>query len=173
VSIVQLDHLTQEFGLKTKEDEEKKQNSQSGQEQEEETTSSSSNPEESSSSSSPTPAQLSFIRNCLPPKDRERLKRASIILKQRLILRLWLDDHGLLEYAPKFNSLGVNSIEDAYWFEDTVRLEETIGEKIVPMFSVARLSLPTGLVGLENLKSRLWARILILDQQSIWNTWGE
>ncbi|ODN02113.1 hypothetical protein Ocin01_04588, partial [Orchesella cincta] len=41
----------------------------------------------------------------LPPinlsgQDRERLRRAAHILRQRLILRLWLDDHGLMDYAP-------------------------------------------------------------------------
>jgi len=73
----------------------------------------------------------------------------------------------------RFNSLGVNSIEDAYWFEDLVRLEESIGEKIVPMWTAARHSLPSGLAALENLKTRLWNRIIALDHQSIWNTWGK
>lgn len=37
----------------------------------------------------------------IPKQDRERLRRAATILRQRLILRLWLDDHGLLEYGTK------------------------------------------------------------------------
>lgn len=37
----------------------------------------------------------------LSQQDRERLRRAAHILRQRLILRLWLDDHGLMDYAPK------------------------------------------------------------------------
>jgi hypothetical protein len=45
--------------------------------------------------------ELSALSESLPEQDKERLKRASHILRQRLILRLWLDDHGLLEYAQK------------------------------------------------------------------------
>ncbi|ODN02096.1 Apoptosis-resistant E3 ubiquitin protein ligase 1, partial [Orchesella cincta] len=71
-----------------------------------------------------------------------------------------------------FNSLGVNSIEDAYWFEDIGRLQDAIGEKIVPMWTIARQTLPSGLAGLESLKNSLWNRIIGLDHQSIWNTWG-
>jgi hypothetical protein len=66
----------------------------------------------------------------------------------------------------------VNSVEDAYWFEDVVRLEETIGDKIVPMWTAARHALPSGLQALETLKSKLWNRIAQLDQQAIFNTWG-
>ena len=73
----------------------------------------------------------------------------------------------------RFNSLGVNSIEDAYWFEDIGKLQDTIGGKVVPMWNVARQSLPSGLSGLEDLKTSLWNRLVNLDQQSIWNTWGK
>jgi len=37
----------------------------------------------------------------IPAQDRERLRRAALILRQRLILRLWLDDYGLLDLASK------------------------------------------------------------------------
>ncbi|XP_021944995.1 apoptosis-resistant E3 ubiquitin protein ligase 1 isoform X2 [Folsomia candida] len=179
VSIVQLNHLTHEFGLKLQLSEptagQAVRDVEEGEDQPQDSSSSTTRVEEEDTSQivqSPTAEELSLVNLNLPQKDKERLKRAAHILRQRLILRLWLDDHGLLEYAAKFNSLGVNSIEDAYWFEDVVRLEESIGEKIVPMWNVARISLPSGLAGLESLKSRLWNRILTLDQQSIWNTWG-
>ncbi|CAG7785471.1 unnamed protein product [Allacma fusca] len=143
ISVVQLDHLTQDSQLDP----------------------SKLNADTTESLARPPPINI-------PAQDRERLKRAALILRQRLILRLWLDDHGLLEYAAKFNSLGVNSIEDAYWFEDIGKLQDTIGGKVVPMWNVARQSLPSGLSGLEFLNSSLWNRLVNLDQQSIWNTWG-
>lgn len=183
VSIVQLDHLTNEFGLKLEEG---------------------SGPDEGSSShdnkdkdkDKVEAASLSLVSLNLPPQDKERLRRAAHILRQRLILRLWLDDHGLLDYASKlvfnlvclmflivykealycvfyrFNSLGVNSIEDAYWFEDVLRLEELVGVKIVGVWMSAREALPSDLTGLENLKQRLWSRIIQEGQHSIWNSWG-
>jgi len=73
----------------------------------------------------------------------------------------------------RLNSVGVNSIEDAYWFEDLRTLEEVIGQKILPMWTRARQSLPTGIGPLERLKTNLWTRIVNLDHQSIWNTWGK
>jgi len=39
----------------------------------------------------------------LPEQDVDRLRRAAVILRQRLIFRVWLDDHGLLEYATKYD----------------------------------------------------------------------
>lgn len=108
VSIVQLNHLTHEFGLKLQLSEptagQAVRDVEEGEDQPQDSSSSTTRVEEEDTSQivqSPTAEELSLVNLNLPQKDKERLKRAAHILRQRLILRLWLDDHGLLEYAAK------------------------------------------------------------------------
>lgn len=84
VSVVQLDQLTHELGIDI-----------------------ASLANSGNNDGDPTQAlQQAVVADELPQinlsqQDRERLRRAAHILRQRLILRLWLDDHGLMDYAPK------------------------------------------------------------------------
>jgi len=116
VSIGQLDVLThQEFGLLHRtpipnEDDDQEQPSSSSSSAATTPTSEEPRSLEGDSSSSSSGTSLSSQESQLlasinlPQQDKERLKRAAHILRQRLILRLWLDDHGLLEYAHKLEA---------------------------------------------------------------------
>lgn len=88
VSVVQLDQLTHELGIDIASLASSNNNNNEGDQ-----------PSGASHLSPVVTEELPQIN--LSQQDRERLRRAAHILRQRLILRLWLDDHGLMDYAPK------------------------------------------------------------------------
>ncbi|XP_068632769.1 apoptosis-resistant E3 ubiquitin protein ligase 1 [Battus philenor] len=107
----------------------------------------------------------------LPASEERRLRRAALVLQQRLILRQWLATHRLQHAYSKLLSLDVSSLEDVYWLEDSTA-RHVLDPKDFGTWSAARQSLPTGKEALQTLKADLWSAVVKNSKhQDAW-TWG-
>ncbi|XP_044732167.1 apoptosis-resistant E3 ubiquitin protein ligase 1 isoform X2 [Chrysoperla carnea] len=129
-------------------------------------------PSSSASSGISTLAQCGIVADLpeLPAPDEQRLQRAAALLQQRLVLRQWLNRHKLDQHYPRLAGLGLMSLEDVYWLEDTVA-RQAIGKDLA-LWTEARASLPSSKPQLESLKADLWSEVVKGSQhQDAW-TWG-
>lgn len=107
----------------------------------------------------------------MPASEEKRLRRATQVLQQRLILRQWLITHRLQHAYSKLLSLDVSSLEDVYWLEDSTA-RHVLDPKDFGAWSAARQSLPTGKETLQTLKADLWNAVVKSSKhQDAW-TWG-
>ncbi|CAH2077178.1 unnamed protein product, partial [Iphiclides podalirius] len=107
----------------------------------------------------------------LPASEERRLRRAALILQQRLVLRQWLATHRLQHAYSKLLGLDVSSLEDVYWLEDSTA-RHVLDPKDFGTWSAARQSLPTGKEALQTLKADLWSAVVKNSKhQDAW-TWG-
>ncbi|XP_072939156.1 apoptosis-resistant E3 ubiquitin protein ligase 1 [Epargyreus clarus] len=117
-----------------------------------------------------SPEQLERLPE-LPAAEERRLRRAALVLQQRLVLRQWLATHRLQHAYGKLLSLDVSSLEDVYWLEDSTA-RHVIDAKDFAAWSAARQSLPTGKDQLQTLKADLWSTVVKNSKhQDAW-TWG-
>ncbi|XP_045534642.1 apoptosis-resistant E3 ubiquitin protein ligase 1 [Papilio machaon] len=107
----------------------------------------------------------------MPAAEERRLRRAALLLQQRLVLRQWLVTHRLQHAYSKLLSLDVCSLEDVYWLEDSTA-RHVIDPKDFSAWCAARQSLPTGKEALLSLKADLWSTVVKNSKhQDAW-TWG-
>ncbi|XP_052123862.1 apoptosis-resistant E3 ubiquitin protein ligase 1 isoform X1 [Frankliniella occidentalis] len=106
----------------------------------------------------------------LPEYDEARLQRAAHSLRQRLILRRWLNQLGLGQYYHRLIHADVTALEDVYWLEDN-RAQQLVGKDFA-LWSAARQTLPSSKDQLEWLKTELWSGVVKESQHEDAWTWG-
>lgn len=106
----------------------------------------------------------------LPEYDEARLQRAAHSLRQRLILRRWLNQLGLGQHYHRLIHADVSALEDVYWLEDS-RAQQLVGKDFA-LWSAARQTLPSSKEQLEWLKTELWSGVVKESQHEDAWTWG-